>query len=134
VYTILESKTHPGGHIYSYEKEGVVWDEGPHVSFTQNNYIKKLFTKSVNNNFNEFLVYVENYFHGSWIPHHTQSNLYAIPEPLRTKCLNSFLTSRGVKETSKISQYYGEWLEKAFSSMFSPKFKLKEGLKELLDE
>jgi protoporphyrinogen oxidase len=120
--TILESKMHSGGHIYSYEKEGFVWDEGPHVSFTQNNYVKNLFAKSVNNNFNEFSVHVENYFHGSWIPHPAQSNLHAIPEPLRTKCLNSFLTSREVKETSKTPEHYGEWLEKAFGKIFSQKF------------
>lgn len=119
--TILESKTHPGGHIYSYESDGFIWDEGPHVSFTQNNYVQNLFAKSVNDDFNEFPVRIENYFHGSWIPHPAQSNLYAIPEPLRTKCLNSFLTSRDA-ETSEIPYNYGEWLDKAFGSVFSQKF------------
>ena len=37
---------------------------------------------------------VVNYFKGHWIDHPAQSNLYQIPEPLRTQCLNSFLESR----------------------------------------
>lgn len=119
---IFESQMHPGGHIFSYEKDGFVWDEGPHVSFTQHDYVKNLFAKSVNDDFYEFHVRVENYFNNSWIPHPAQSNLYAIPEPLRTECLESFLASREVTDTSVIPSHYGEWLDKAFGKVFSQKF------------
>lgn len=119
---IFESQNHSGGHVFSYKKDGFVWDEGPHVSFTQHNYVKNLFAKSVNNDFYEFPVKVENFYNGSWIPHPAQSNLCAIPEPLRTSCLESFLTSREINEKTTGVSNYGEWLDKAFGKVFSQNF------------
>lgn len=119
---IFESQKHPGGHIFSYEKNGFIWDEGPHVSFTQHDYVQNLFANSVSYDFHEFSVNVENFFHNSWIPHPAQSNLYAIPEPLRTACLKSFLSSRKIDETSMELSHYGEWLDKAFGEVFSRRF------------
>ena len=40
---ILEKKKYPYGHVFSDNKNGIIWDEGPHVSFTKNEYVKNLF-------------------------------------------------------------------------------------------
>ena len=52
------------------------------------------FRDLVGGEFEEVQAEVVNYYKGHWIDHPAQSNLYQIPEPLRTQCLNSFLESR----------------------------------------
>ena len=87
---IFEKNNYPGGHIHSDFIEGFTWDEGPHVSFTKDEYVKKLFENNVDGEFLEYPVKTTNYYKGNWIPHPAQSNLWAIPYELRKKCLEDF--------------------------------------------
>ena len=120
---IFEANSYAGGHIYRHQHDGFTWDEGPHVSFTQNAYVRELFEQSVQGNFLDYPVEVSNYFRGSWIPHPAQANLFAVPEPIRTECLNSFLESReyGVLIT-ELPTNYEEWLNRAFGKKFAEIF------------
>lgn len=122
--TIFEQHSSAGGHIRSHRRDGFVWDEGPHVSFTKNEYVKELFEKSVNGDFLEFEVNVSNYYKGSWIPHPAQSNLFAVPEPLRTECLQDFLNTRNTYSNNKKNSFknYDEWLKFAFGASFANYF------------
>ena len=122
--TIFEQHSSAGGHIRSHRREGFVWDEGPHVSFTTNSYVRKLFEKSVNGDFLEYEVNVANYYKGNWIPHPAQSNLFAVPEPQRTECLEDFLSIRNTNpyEKNNTFKHYDEWLEHAFGTSFTKYF------------
>lgn len=119
---ILEAKPYPFGHIYSEVVDSFTWDEGPHVSFTNHDYVKELFDESVNGEYEEYEVVTGNYFKGHWIEHPAQSNLYQIPEPLRSQCLESFLNSRRDLKEKVIPQNYGEWLHLAFGKVFAENF------------
>jgi protoporphyrinogen oxidase len=118
---ILEKNSHTGGHIYTEVIDGYTWDEGPHLSFTKSNYVRELFEKSVRGDFLEYKVDTGNYYRGSWIPHPAQVNLYAVPEPLRTQCLNDFLAARRRPEDPPPTNYM-EWLNQAFGSTFAETF------------
>ncbi|MDA7625462.1 FAD-dependent oxidoreductase [bacterium] len=117
---ILEAKSHAFGHIHSEVLDGFTWDEGPHVSFTKHAYVKELFSDAVNDNFEEYEPVTGNYYHGDWINHPAQSNLYQISEPLRTKCLDSFLSSREKEFADPVN--YDEWLQQAFGAVFAETF------------
>ena len=91
---IYEAKAHFGGHIFSFVRDGFTWDDGPHVLFTDSEYVKQVLGESVNGEFEERAPEVTNYYKGHWIDHPAQSNLYQVPEPLRTQCLESFLEAR----------------------------------------
>lgn len=118
---VFEAKGHTGGHIHSKELNGFTWDEGPHVSFTKHGYVKELFAQSVNDRFLEFPVHPTNYYKGHWIPHPAQSNLWAVPEPLRTACLDDFLATR--KRGGDMEAVdYGQWLATAFGPTFAQHF------------
>ncbi len=119
---VFEKKPHAGGHIHSDIVNGFTWDEGPHVSFTKNEYVRQLLAESINNEFLEYPVYPINYYKGNWIPHPAQSNLYAVPEPLRTQCLNSFLSSRNNDKGNGPPANYEEWLNMAFGETFASTF------------
>ncbi len=119
--TVFEAKAHTGGHIYTHKRNGFTWDEGPHVSFTKHQYVKDLFAKSVDGDFLEYPVHPTNHYQGSWIPHPAQSNLWAVPEPLRTECLNDFLATRETAASATITDYE-QWLVAAFGSTFTQHF------------
>ena len=119
---VFDRNAHAGGHIHSHQRNGVIWDEGPHISFTRNPHVRALFEQSVRGDVREIPVRVGNYFQGHWIPHPAQSNLCAIPEPLRTECLNDFLETRKNLETSETPANYQQWLEQAFGPTFATRF------------
>ncbi|MCR9294635.1 MAG: FAD-dependent oxidoreductase [bacterium] len=120
---ILEKNSYAFGHVHSTQRDGYTWDEGPHVCFTKSEYVWELFAESVGGQFEEFEAKTTNYYRGHWIDHPAQSNLYQIPEPLRSQCLNSFLESRPVEgETTKKVTNYQEWLEQAFGPVFAETF------------
>jgi protoporphyrinogen oxidase len=120
---VYEADSHYGGHVYSEERDGCVWDDGPHVSYTKNEYIQQLFSDLVGGEFEEVQAEVVNYFKGHWIDHPAQSNLYQIPEPLRTQCLNSFLESRVENPIEQGAPAdYEEWIRRAFGRVFADTF------------
>ncbi len=118
---IFEKNDYAGGHIHSELVNGFVFDEGPHVSFTKHEYVKNLFAENIANDFFEYPVETINFYKGFWIPHPAQSNLFAIPEPLRTDCLNSFLNSRSNTNNKTIANY-AAWLNEAFGEVFTNNF------------
>lgn len=117
---VYEAKPRYGGHIFSFVRDGFTWDDGPHVLFTDSDYVKEVFADGVDGEFEEQVPEVTNYYQGHWIDHPAQSNLYQVPEPLRTQCLKSFLESRS-GELKKPANYE-EWLHQAFGSVFADTF------------
>lgn len=120
-FEIFEAKGHGGGHIYSEVVNGFTWDEGPHVSFTKHEYVKKYFEQNCSNEYLEFPTKPTNYFKQSWIPHPAQSNLYAIPEPLRSECIQDVQEIRS-KHPEFSPQNYQEWIDYAFGKTFAKIF------------
>ncbi len=119
---IYESKSYYGGHIYSTLRDGFTWDDGPHVSFNPGEYVQQVFAESVDGQFVEEKTCVSNYYRGYWIEHPAQSNLYQVPEPLRTECLHSFLTTRKGNPDPPQPVNYQEWLYQAFGPVFAETF------------
>jgi protoporphyrinogen oxidase len=120
---IYEADSHYGGHVYSEEQAGCVWDDGPHVSYTRNEYIQQLFSELVAGQFEEVQAEVVNYYQGHWIDHPAQSNLYQVPEPLRTACLKSFLESRVENGNGQPPPTnYEQWIHQAFGRVFASTF------------
>jgi len=120
--TIYESKPFYGGHVYSTHRDGFTWDDGPHVLFNPGEYAQNLFAENVDGQFVEQETCVSNYFRGHWIEHPAQSNLYQIPEPLRTECLNSFLATRRENPDPPPPVNYQQWLNYAFGPVFAETF------------
>jgi protoporphyrinogen oxidase len=118
---LLEANASPFGHIGSIVREGFTWDQGPHVSFTKDEYVRELFYRSVKGELEEHSVRVVNYFDGHWIDHPAQSHLSQVPEPLRTECYQSFLSTRK-KNAGPPPANYEEWLCAAFGPVFAHAF------------
>ena len=74
---IFEKNPMPVGIYTAIVKTGV-WDEGPHVSFTKHEYVRKLFEQSVQTNILSLNLLSVIIIKNTRIPHPAQSNLYAI--------------------------------------------------------
>jgi len=118
---ILEANNHPFGHISSEKVNGFTWDIGPHVSFTKSQYVKDIFSESVNEKYYEKEVSVGNYFNGFWIDHPVQGNLYQVPEPLRSSCVDSFMEIEE-KDNSNNIKNYKEWLTYSLGEKITENF------------
>lgn len=118
---ILEQNSYPFGLAHSYGDNGYTWDLGPHVSFTKNEYVRELFSKNAGGDFHEFGVSVGNYFNGHWVDHPVQANLFQIPEPLRSRCVESFLEISSIRDSTGISNYR-EWLDQSLGKVITDNF------------
>jgi protoporphyrinogen oxidase len=120
---VYEADSHYGGHVYSQEQGGCIWDDGPHVCYSKNEYVRQFFSELVGGAFEEVQAEVVNYYKGHWIEHPAQSNLYQIPEPLRSRCLESFLESREPQSANQAAPVnYEEWIRQAFGRVFADTF------------
>jgi len=116
---LLERNAYAFGHIRSECRDGFIWDQGPHVSFTKQSYVRQIFEESVGGKFEDIEVKVANYFRGDWITHPAQTSLYQLPEPIRTRCVESFLKSRSESCKVSVIENYQQWLESAFGPVFA---------------
>jgi protoporphyrinogen oxidase len=117
--TIFESTDHYSGHVHSEFVDGFTWDDGPHMSFSANTYVRDYLADMVDQEFETQPTLASNYYQGHWIGHPSQVHLFQIPEPLRTKCLESFLATRDDNRTPK---NYREWLDISFGPVFAETF------------
>jgi protoporphyrinogen oxidase len=118
---ILEAAPQLFGLLSTRGRNGFTWDNGPHVSFTKNEYVQKLFAESTSGNFHDIPVSVGNYFHGHWIPHPAQVNLAHVPEPLRSSCVADF-KRQSESDSSRPPENYQEWLEASLGKTFADNF------------
>ncbi|WP_129715956.1 NAD(P)/FAD-dependent oxidoreductase [Pedobacter sp. SYP-B3415] len=121
-FRIFEAKAHGGGHVHSEERDGFIWDEGPHVSFTKYAYVREYFAANCNQAYQEFAPVPSNYASGNWIPHPAQANMYAVPEALREACIADVKVARSRQPKNFIANNYQEWIDYAFGETFAEKF------------
>jgi protoporphyrinogen oxidase len=125
---VLEKEAYHGGHTASFKfDEGFVFDCGPHISFTKNDRIKKLFAESVQQEFQENNAYVNNYWKGYWIKHPAQCNLYGLPTNLVRNIICDFVDANG-KDHQEI-QNYEDWLRASFGDTFANTFPMEYTIK-----
>jgi len=124
---LYEKLPYHGGHATSFISNGFVFDDGPHISFTKNERIQKLFAESVNDEYEIIQARTENYWNGYWIKHPAQCNLYGLPEDLVTDILCDFIHAQN-NNYGEI-QNYRDWLYTSFGKTFAETFPMKYGLK-----
>ena len=127
--TIYERRSYYGGHTASFKfKEGFIFDDGPHISFTQNKRIQNIFAENVDQQFEKIQSRVNNYWKGHWIKHPAQCNLYGLPEELVTKIILEFIETKNRNGDTKINNYQ-DWLEASFGKTFAKTFPMEYGRK-----
>jgi protoporphyrinogen oxidase len=140
--SVYEKSSFYGGHAASFRHGDFVFDDGPHISFTQNERLQKFFAESVNDEYEVIQNRVNNYWKGHWIKHPAQCNLYGLPAELNVAILRDFIAAQGeaVDQVSQIDQQdrsgpiapfenYAEWLVATFGRTFAETFPMEYGRK-----
>jgi protoporphyrinogen oxidase len=125
--TLYEKNSYHGGHAASFNCDGFIFDYGPHVSFTKDERVQKLFAESVNNEYEVIQARVKNYWDGYWIKHPAQCNLYGLPNNLVVDILADFVHAQNT-EYGEIKTYE-DWLITSYGKTFAQTFPMNYGLK-----
>lgn len=134
-----------GGHTRSNRyREGFVFDEGPHISFTTNKRVRTVFAESVKGAQREKTLTIDNYWHGRRIPHPVHCHLHGLPPELVIKIVEDFVATTshpsGDIDTSarphekaeddlNPRRTYAEWLRTAYGKAFADTFPVVYGQK-----
>lgn len=102
---------------------GFLFDYFVHLSFTQNEYVKELFSKSAPyiKHYPESI----NYYKGIWLKHPAQNNLAPVSSDEKIKIILDFLKRPDIHK----SKNYEEWLIAQFGEYFATNFPIKYTLK-----
>lgn len=106
-----------GGLVSNFTIEGFRFDNAIHLSFTKNNYVKKLFSKTDYITHKPDAFCIENKI---WFRHPIQNNLYPLKSEEKVALIKSFV-ERGSKEPSD----YGEWLDHQYGEEISKRYPKK---------
>lgn len=119
--TIYEASHHAGGHASSFCIErNFIFDEGPHVSFTSDDRVKRFLARSVKDRFSEYPTYATNYFQGALLKHPVQCNLHGLSSELIIRCIADFVQAQ--YEDSRPIETYKDWCYRGLGECISETF------------
>ena len=125
---LFDQHAYYGGHTSSHRFQGGwTFDEGPHISFTKDERIRKLLAANVNGDYQSFVVKVNNYWKGHWIKHPAQINLHGLPVELVARVLEDFVTAQN-SPAGEIRNYE-DWLRASFGDTFAETFPMEYTIK-----
>lgn len=120
---ILEKNRYFGGHCASFEfDEGFVFDDGPHISFTEDQRIIDLFNHNAGNDVSSFVAYVDNYWHGHWVKHPAITSLYGLSAEMNTRIATEIAHNQSIPEHEVNVTNYEEWLFHCYGETYTREF------------
>lgn len=127
VATVYEKKPYPGGHTMSHRRDGYVFDEGPHVSFTKNERLRELFARAVGDDFLRIDAYIDNYWQGHWLRHPVITNMHGLPHETTVACIRDYVQAKSVAEP-RIDNYE-DWLVAGYGRTYAENFPMRYTVK-----
>ncbi|HYM74928.1 MAG TPA: FAD-dependent oxidoreductase [Candidatus Dormibacteraeota bacterium] len=122
--TMYDKNDYHGGHTASFRYEtGFLFDVGPHISFTKDTRIQRLFAESVEQRYESLQVNLNNYWRGYWPKHPVQVHLHGLPEDVTIKVISDFVQARQLPEESP--KNYADWLLASFGRTFAEMFPMQ---------
>jgi len=125
---VFEARSHSGGHASTFRVGTYHFDEGPHVSFTSNERVRKFLAASVGGRFNTHPTYATNFYDGHIVRHPVQCNLRGLPTDLVSKCIASFVQAQ-YGDKKEINNYrdwcyagLGEVISETFTRLYTRKY------------
>lgn len=116
--TVFDAKPHWGGHTHSHDVEGFTFDEGPHLSFTPDERVRRVFAEGAVD-IEELPARITNYYEGHWLTHPAQVNLHGLDADLITKIVTDFVAAQ---QDPPAIQTYADWLVAMYGRTFAENF------------
>lgn len=126
---LFDKRGHIGGHTASYVYEGgkYTFDEGPHVSFTKDERVRKILADAVGGKYEVLQTKVNNHWKGHWIKHPAQTNLYGLPPELVIKIIGDYVEAK--QRPPREIRNYEDWLRASFGDTFAETFPMEYTVK-----
>lgn len=115
---VYEAHPYWGGHTHSDVFEGCTFDEGPHVSFTPDERVQKVFLEGAVE-VEELAPRITNWFRGKWVTHPAQVNLHGLDPELLTQVIVDFVEAQN--NPPEIVNY-ADWLTAMYGKTFAENF------------
>lgn len=127
---VFDKNTFPGGHTASFANDGFIFDDGPHISFTEIEQVRDVLAESVDQEYETIQAQVDNWYKGTWVKHPAIAYLHALPSDLVVKILTEFIevSSQPMPDTNTFANYH-EWLLAAYGPTFANNFPARYGKK-----
>lgn len=116
---IYEKEDDWGGLCGNFSIEGFRFDKAIHLSFTENEYVRRLFSESCEYLTHKPLAY--NYHNGFWLKHPAQNNLAPLPAEEKVNIISDFVNNKFDSEVKN----YEDWLKAQYGEYFSENFPIK---------
>ena len=114
---IYEKDNDWGGLCGNFSIDGFRFDKAIHLSFTEDEHVKKLFSESCDYITHKPLAY--NYYKGSWLKHPAQNNLQPLKLEEKIEIITDFVENKKIEISN-----YEEWLKVQYGNYFSEHFPL----------
>jgi protoporphyrinogen oxidase len=126
-FLVLDRASRYGGHTITHRHPaGFLFDDGPHVSFTKDERIRRILHETVGGREREVAAHIDNHWRGRRITHPVQLNLHALPADLATDILVDFVEILG---TEPAGDTYADWLLASYGRTFAETFPMVYGRK-----
>jgi protoporphyrinogen oxidase len=120
---VYDKNPYFGGHTASLrDKNGFLFDFGPHISFTKDPRIQDLFAKYVDQKYETVQVKLNNYWRGLRLTHPVQLHLNGLPNDLIVEIIADFVKEHQVER--KIENYE-DWLIASYGKKFAELFPMQ---------
>ncbi|MEL7834376.1 protoporphyrinogen/coproporphyrinogen oxidase [Fodinibius sp. Rm-B-1B1-1] len=125
---MYDKNAYIGGHTATFEtNDGFIFDDGPHISFTDDKRIQDLLADNIDHEYETLKATVNNYWKGYWIKHPAQCNLHGLPSDLIVDVISDFVEAK--HKTNGHIVNYKEWLYAKFGKTFAETFPMVYGKK-----
>ncbi len=120
---VLEKKAYPGGHTATHSRDGFVFDEGPHVSFTKIDKVKSIFAEAVKGDYLSIDAQIDNFWQGRFVRHPVITNLHGLPRDLVVRCIADYVEAK--KDPNPTIRNYEDWLVASYGRTYAETFPMK---------
>lgn len=126
--TLYDKNDYLGGHTASFNTDGFIFDDGPHISFTESERIQELFAEATDGDYEVLEADFDNWYHGHIVTHPAIANLHGLPADLIDRIIEDFKVAAAQPEPESFNNYM-EWLYAAFGKTFAENFPAVYGRK-----
>jgi protoporphyrinogen oxidase len=121
---MYDKNAYYGGHTASFRSDsGFLFDIGPHISFTKDPRIQKVFADSVDQQYETIQISLNNYWRGYWPEHPVQVHLHGLPEDVIVKVIKDFVEESQAPE--RPVKNYADWLVSSLGRTFAELFPMQ---------
>jgi UDP-galactopyranose mutase len=120
-YEIFESEFEAGGLCRSFREKGFVFDYGPHLYFSKNEYVRRFINKLQKNNLHELESSAGQYSFGRYLQFPYTVNMYGAPVDVIKECISGYVEAR-YKKNKKRPRTYHDWCLYNFGKGYAKHF------------